>query len=37
VISAYFSRQEFVAFEALPEIEQFNSTFFTQAILRDTI
>jgi hypothetical protein len=33
MISAYFTRQGFVFIEALPEIERFNFTFFTQTIL----
>jgi hypothetical protein len=33
MISAYFTRQGFVSVEALPETEQFNSTFFTETVL----
>jgi hypothetical protein len=32
VISGYFTRQEFVFIEALPEVERFNSEFITETI-----
>jgi hypothetical protein len=36
-ISAYFTRQEFVCIEALPETKQFNSPFCTETILQNFI
>jgi hypothetical protein len=37
MISAYFTRQGFVSVEPLPETERFNSSFFSKAILLNTV
>jgi hypothetical protein len=37
MVLAYFARQGFVSVAILPETERFNSTFFTETILRNVI